>query len=115
MAPSAKKLKSASILLEAGAWLTSNVTGLSPKTEDFFTEERENKITPTIVDGLVERVKTNQLNMKQALNLLIPNGKGRGILFPLAKSCNWGITEERAKEFGVNFSDIVPRLNDKEH
>ena len=114
LALSQKSLKCASVLLEAGARLTTNARGLTPPIEEFFTEENDNQITTALVDGLVERVKANQLNEKQALKLLIPDDKNRKILFHLAQGSNWGLISEWAKEDKINFSNIVPHLTSSE-
>ena len=85
--------------------------GQIPKIEDFFTEENDDQITPALVDGLVKKVKANQLDKKVALKLLIPDGKGRKVLFQLAQKSNWGLIAEWAEEEGVRFNSIVPRLS----
>ena len=64
-----------------------------------------------IVDGLVERVKANQLDKKIALDVLFPDDKGGGVLFQLAKGSHWGLIDNWAKEEGVDFSTIVQRMN----
>ena len=68
-----KSLKCTSLLLEAGAKLKTNAIGLTPKIEDFFTKENDDQITSALVDGLVERVKADQLDQEKALRLLIPD------------------------------------------
>lgn len=109
-----KALKSASLLLEAGAGFTTNTKGLTPPIEDFFTEENEDEITSALVDGLVKRVEANQLDKKQALKLLVPEDKRRKVLFQLATGSNWKTIAEWAKENEISFSKIVPRLTDLE-
>ena len=105
-----KSLECTSLLLEAGAKLKTNENGLTPTIEEFFTEENRDKITTSLVDGLVERVKTNQLNQKKALELLIPEDKGKKILFQLARRSNWGLIADWADEEGISFSEVLPRL-----
>ena len=41
-----------------------------PDIEDFFDEENEEAITPALLDGLVRKVKSNQLDKNAALELL---------------------------------------------
>ena len=106
-----KSLECTSMLLEAGAKFKTNAMDLIPKIEDFFTEENENQITPALVDGLVRKVKANQLDKKVALKLIIPDDEGQKILFQLAKKSNWETIAEWAKEEGVNFKSIVPRMS----
>ena len=107
-----KSLACTSLLLEAGAKLKTNEDGLTPTIEEFFTEENKDQITPSLVDGLVERVKANQLSQKTALKLLIPEDKGKAILFQLAKKSNWGLIAGWANEGGISFGDILPKLTD---
>ena len=109
-----KSLECTSLLLEAGAKLKTNEDGLTPTIEEFFTEENRDKITTSLVDGVVERVKTNQLNQKQALKLLIPEDKREKILFQLARRSNWGLIADWADEQGISFSEILPRLTANE-
>ena len=106
-----KSLKCASILLEAGAKFKTNAMDLIPTIEDFFNEENEDHITPALVDGLVRKVKANQLDKNVALKLLIPDGKGQKVLFQLAKKSNWGPIAEWAEEGEVDFKSIVPRMS----
>ena len=106
-----KSLKCASILLEAGAKFKTNAMDLIPKIEDFFTKENANQISPALVDGLVRKVKANQLDKNVALKLLIPDDKGRKVLFQLAKKSNCGLIAEWAEEGGVDFKSIVPRMS----
>ena len=106
-----KSLKSASHLLEAGAKFVTNVEGITPPIEDFFTEKNEDKITTALVDGVVERVKTKQLMHHQALKLLIPDDTRRKILFQRATVSNWGIIAEWAQKEGIDFSNVIPRMN----
>ena len=82
--------------------------------EDFFTEENDNEITTALVDGLVKRVEANQLDKKQALNLLLPEEKRRKVLFQLATKTNWETIAEWAKENKTSFNQIIPRLTDFE-
>ena len=105
-----RSLNCTSTLLQAGAKLKTNEAGLTPKIEDFFTANNEAQITTALVDGLVERVRANQLDKKEAIKLLIPNGKGRRTLFQLAKRSHWKSIREWANEHGIEFSDIVPRM-----
>ena len=120
-----KDLKSASLLLEAGARFSTNAKGLTPPIEDFFTEEIEDEITTALVDGLVKRVEANQMDKKQALKLLVPDDKRRKVLFQLAAGSKWKTIAEWAdEEWGekksywedkkFSFSQIIPRLADLE-
>ena len=103
-------LSCTSVLLKAGAKLKTNEAGLTPKIEDFFTEENENNITAALVDGLAERVKANQLDKKEAIKLLIPDDKERRILFQLAERSHWKLIKEWANVEKINFSNVVPRM-----
>ena len=65
-----KSIRCTSMLLEAGAKLIrTNADGLLPKIEDFFTEENDDQITSALVDGLVERVETKQLDQKKSVGV----------------------------------------------
>ena len=59
-------------------------------------------------------MRSNQLDKKQALRLLIPNEKGRKSLFQKAKGSNWGIIANWTNEEGINFSNMLPRLTASE-
>ena len=113
-----RSLKCASLLLEAGARLATNVSGHTPPIEDFFTKETEDEITTALVDGLVERVKANQLDKRQALQLLIPEEtkkkKKTKVLFQLASRKHWTIIAEWAKENKTSISNIIPQFSDLE-
>ena len=109
-----KSLESASHLLEAGARLVTNAKFRTPPIEDFFAEKNQDNITRALVDGLVDRVRSNQLDKKQALKLLVPNEKGRKSLFQRAKGSNWGIIANWTNEEGINFSNMLPRLTASE-
>ena len=106
-----KSLKCASILLEAGAKFKTNAEDIIPKIEDFFTEDNENHITPALVDGLVKKVKANQLDKDAALRLLIPDDIEQKVLFQLAKRSNWKPIAEWAKEVKVDFESIIPSMS----
>ena len=84
-----KSLKCASILLEAGARFRTNASGLLPNIEQFFSPENDDQITSALVDGLVERVETNQLSQEKALELLFPDDWARQIYFQRASEKNW--------------------------
>ena len=118
-----KSIRCTSMLLEAGAKLKTNADGLLPKIEDFFTEENNDQITSALVDGLVERVETKQLDQEKAWELLVPGSilmilslKERKIHFQRASGKNWGLIaqwEIRYSSFlkeKVDFSELVPRM-----
>ena len=109
-----KSLECASHLLEAGARLVTNAKFRTPPIEDFFADKNQENITTALVDGLVDRVRSNQLGKKEALRLLVPNDKGRKSLFQRAKGSNWGIIANWTNEEGINFSSMLPRLTASE-
>ena len=112
-----KSLSCTSILLEAGAKLKTNATGLLPKIEDFFTKQNDNHITPSIVDGVLERVKANQLKQEKALELLLPEDEDRMTHFHQASEKNWELIAEWWKNTHgdtTDFSHVYPRMSSSE-
>ena len=114
IASSSKSLRCTSLLLEAGAKLKTNATGLLPKIEDFFTEENDDQITAALVNGVVDRVKANQLDQTKALGLLISDDHWRKIHFPKASRKNWGLIaqwETGGRHEKVDFRNTVPKMS----
>ena len=110
-----KSLKSAALLLEAGARLVTNADNRTPPIEDFFSDRNQDNITRPLVEGLVRRVESNQLDKTRALRLLLPNTKGRKSLFHKARGSYWGTIANWAGEQGIDLSNILPGLTEKEH
>ena len=104
-----KSLKCTSVLLEARAKLETNAANYLPNIEDFFTEENDNQITSALVDGLVERLKSNQGDQERALELLIPDKRNRKIHFTKASGTNWALMAQWEGRYGemVDFSKVV--------
>ena len=110
-----KNLKCTSLLLEAGAKLKSNANGLLPKIEDFFTEENDDQITSALVDGLVKRVETKQLEQEKALELLLGDRR-KQMHFPKASVMNWGLIAQWKDEDDerFDFNKVVSKMSESD-
>ena len=107
-----KSLECSSALLKAGAKLSTNVIGHPPVIEEFFTEANDDKITPALVDGLVERAKAKPLDKLKALEYLIPKDGTRKVQFEQASGKNFELIDKWAKEKDMDLSGIVSRPAD---
>ena len=114
LASSSNSIQCTSILLEAGAKLKTNATGLLPKIEDFLTWRNDDQITSALIDGVLERVKANQLDQEKALELLLPEDEHRKIPFLQASGKTWSLVADWCKRRDgetTDLSHVYPRMS----